>query len=142
MTITQNAANHVAAHGVHFRRHNGIRLQYALHGHLPYDHLAGIQPLCRAYRATSAVWDAFVQWFLPLVALRAKTGTKPGQLAALFKHYMRAYLAQPAEIAATAVEEVRRSISAGGTDWITDKHALANVMVSQAVGRAGDSVAR
>lgn len=130
MTITENAANHIAAHGQHFREHDGTRLQYALHGHLPYDHTASLQPLHEAYRATQALKDGFEAWFLPLLSLRIKTATQPGQLPALFKHYMRAHLAQPAEADEATLKAVQRAVSAGDTEWITNKQALANVMAA------------
>ncbi|MFF1909164.1 hypothetical protein [Kitasatospora sp. NPDC058218] len=131
MTITQNAANHIAAHGQRFREHSGTRLQYALHGHLPYDHTAGLQPLHEAYRATQAIKDGFEEWFLPLFSLRTKTATSPDQLPSLFKHYMRAHLAQPAEVNAAVFNAVQRAVGAGDTRWITNKQALANVMATR-----------
>ncbi|MGW2542179.1 hypothetical protein ACWC5I_15245 [Kitasatospora sp. NPDC001574] len=130
MTITENAANHIAAHGQHFREHGGTRLQYALHGHLPYDHTASLQPLHEAYRTTQVIKDGFEGWFLPVFSLRAKTGTRPDQLPALFKQYMRAHLAKPVALDVTAFEAVRRSVSAGDTEWITNKQALASVMAA------------
>ncbi|WP_327073975.1 hypothetical protein OG196_24395 [Kitasatospora purpeofusca] len=130
MTITENAANHIAAHGQHFREHDGTRLQYALHGHLPYDHTASLQPLHEAYRASQAVKDGFEAWFLPLFSLRIKAVTRPDQLPALFKQYMRAHMATLAEVDGAAFEAVQDAVSAGNTEWITDKQALANVMAN------------
>lgn len=132
MTITENAANHIAAHGQHFREHGGTRLQYALHGHLPYDHMASLQPLHEAYRATQEVKDGFEAWFLPLFSLRTKTVTRPDQLPAIFKQYMRAHLARPAEANEAVFEAVQRSVSAGDAEWITNKQALASVMAARA----------
>ncbi|MER6397520.1 hypothetical protein ACFVYP_00455 [Kitasatospora sp. NPDC058201] len=128
MTITENAANHIAAHGQHFREHGGTRLQYALHGHLPYDDTASLQPLHEAYRATQEVKDGFEQWFLPVFSLKAKTATRPDQLPVLFKHYMRAHLARPAEANEAVLKAVQHAVAAGDTDWITSKQTLANVM--------------
>ncbi|MEV7024356.1 hypothetical protein [Kitasatospora sp. NPDC093558] len=130
MTITENAANHIAAHGQHFRQHDGTRLQYALHGHLPYDHTASLQPVHEAYRATQEVKDGFEAWFLPLVSLRTKTVTRPDQLPALFTHYMRAHMARLAEVDGAALQAVKHAVSVGNTEWITDKQALANVMAN------------
>ncbi|MGK4581628.1 hypothetical protein [Kitasatospora sp. HPMI-4] len=130
MTITENAANHVAAHGQHFRQHDGTRLQYALHGHLPYDHMASLQPLHEAYRVTQEVKDGFEAWFLPLFSLRTKAVTGPEQLPALFKQYMRAHLAKPAAADGAAFEAVQNSVSTGDTEWIASKQALANVMAA------------
>ncbi|WP_051816679.1 hypothetical protein [Kitasatospora sp. NRRL B-11411] len=128
MTITENAANHIAAHGQHFREHDGTRLQYALHGHLPYDHVASLQPLHEAYRATQVLKDDFEQWFLPLFSLKTKSATRSDQLPAVFKHYMRAHLARPARADEAVIEAVRCSVAVGDTEWITDRRALANVM--------------
>ncbi|MFE7591926.1 hypothetical protein ACFU6K_21210 [Kitasatospora sp. NPDC057512] len=132
MTITQNAANHIAAHGRHFRQHDGTRLQYALHGHLPYDHMASLQPLYEAYRTTRALREGFESWFLPLFSLRARTVTRPDQLPALFKHYMRAYLAQPVDVDEAIIKAVRRSVETGDTEWITRRPALASAMATGA----------
>ncbi|MFE7559041.1 hypothetical protein [Kitasatospora sp. NPDC057500] len=128
MTITQNAANHIVAHGQHFRAYDGIRLQYTLHGHLPYDHTASLQPLLEAYQTTQAITDGFEQWFLPLLSLKAKTTTRSDQLPALFKHYMRAHLARPAEANEAVLKAVQHAVAAGDTDWITSKQTLANVI--------------
>ncbi|MFJ3787526.1 hypothetical protein [Kitasatospora sp. NPDC090091] len=131
MTITQNAASHIAAHGQHFREHGGTRLQYALHGHLPYDHTASLQPLHEAYRATQATVDGFEQWFLPLLALKTKTATRPDQLPALLKHYMRAHLTRPGAADEAVLEAVRHSVSVGDPEWVTNKQALANVIAAR-----------
>lgn len=131
MTITQNAVNHIAAHGQHFREHDGIRVKYALHGHLPLDDLTSLEHVHAAYRVTQAIKDDFEQWFLPLFSLRQKTATKPAQLVAIFKHYMRAYLAQPAEVNEAVMSDVRHWVSIGDTDWITNKQSLANVMAAR-----------
>ncbi|WP_406113053.1 hypothetical protein [Kitasatospora purpeofusca] len=128
MTITQNAANHIAAHGQHFRSYDGIRLQYALHGHLPYDRTADLQPLHEAYRATRETKDGFERWFLPVCSLNAKTITRPEQLPALFRHYMRACLACPTEADRAFLRTVRHSVSVGDTTWITNRRALAAVV--------------
>ncbi|MCG6492798.1 hypothetical protein [Kitasatospora sp. A2-31] len=132
MTVTENAANHIAAHGRYFREHDGIRLQYALHGHLPYDHTATLQPLHDAYRATRATRDGFEQWFLPLFSLRAKTVTRADQLPALLKHYMRANLTRPATADEAVIEVVRHSVSVGDPEWVTIKQPLANVIAARA----------
>ncbi|MFI5529748.1 hypothetical protein ACIA8O_14530 [Kitasatospora sp. NPDC051853] len=132
MTITENAANHIAAHGQHFREQDGTRLQYALHGHLPYDHMASLQPLYEAYRTTQEIEDDFEAWFLPVFSLRTRTATSPGQLPALFKHYMRARLADPVTADAAVLEAVQHAVSTGDTEWITNKRALAAVLAARA----------
>ncbi|RPE36211.1 hypothetical protein EDD38_4580 [Kitasatospora cineracea] len=135
MTVTENAARHIAAHGRPFREHEGTRLRYALHGRLPYGPSAGLKPLYEAYRATPGAKDGFHEWFLPLFSLRVKSATRPEQLPALFKYYMRARLARPATVDAAVLESVRRSVRAGRTGWITDRRTLATVMAARATGR-------
>ncbi|MDH6123191.1 hypothetical protein [Kitasatospora sp. GP82] len=130
MTITQNAANHIAAHGQHFREHFGTRLQYALHGHLPYDHTADLRAVYEAYKASPGAKMAFETWFLPLISLKEKTATRPQQLPALFKHYMRAHMVQPAEADEAVINAIRRAVASGDTGWIMNKPELANVMAA------------
>ncbi|MFI6443262.1 hypothetical protein [Kitasatospora sp. NPDC050543] len=140
MTITQNAANHIAAHGQHFREHLGTRLQYALYGHLPYDRTADLRPMYETYKARTWTRAAFETWFLPLFSLKEKSGIRAEQLPALFKHFMRAHMARPAEPEAAVVDAVRLAIRNGNTDWITSKPRLATVMAATgAVERVGHS---
>ncbi|PJN24941.1 hypothetical protein [Kitasatospora sp. CB02891] len=131
MTITQNAANHIAAHGQHFRKHGGTRLQYALHGHVPYGHVASLQPLYEAHRATQALKDGFEQWFLPLISLRARTRTRPDQLPAHFKYFMRANLTRPIEVDEAVLAAVQHAVASGDTDWITSKRMMATMMAAR-----------
>ncbi|MFE7588026.1 hypothetical protein ACFU6K_01405 [Kitasatospora sp. NPDC057512] len=130
MTITQNAANHIAAHGQHFREHDGTRLQYALHGHLPYDGIADLQVVYEAYKTSAGTRVAFETWFLPLVCLKEKTATRPQQLPALFKHYMRARTVQPAEADESIISVIRHAVASGNTGWIMNKPDLANMIVA------------
>ncbi|MEV0535584.1 hypothetical protein [Kitasatospora sp. NPDC050463] len=131
MTITQNAANHVAAHGQHFREHLGTRLQYALHGHLPYDHTADLRTVYEAYKASPGTKTAFETWFLPLISLKEKTATRPQQLPALFKHYMRAHMVQPAEADEAIINAIRHAVASGDAGWIMNKPELATVMATR-----------
>ena len=128
MTLTQNAANHIAAPGQHFREHLGTRLTYALHGHLPYEHLAALQAVYDNYNADAATRTTFETWFLPLFSLKNKSGTRPEQLPALFKHFIRARLARPSEPEAAVTQAVRLAVAAGGTDWIANKINVATVL--------------
>ncbi|BAJ26893.1 MULTISPECIES: hypothetical protein [Kitasatospora] len=131
MTVTPNAVNHIAAHGRYFREHDGTRLRYALHGHLPYGDLADLHPLHEAYRAAPEAKDDFAQWFLPLFALTASSGTRSGRLPGLFTYYMRARLARPDPVDATVLEAVRCSVRAGRTDWVMVGRVLAVVMAGR-----------
>lgn len=128
MTITQNAANHIAAHGQHFREHRGTRLQYALHGQLPYDRTTDLRTVYEAYRATDATQRMFETWFLPLFSLKEKSGTHPEQLPQLFKYFMRAHMSRPSTPDPDAMACVQQAIAEGRTDWITNRRLLSTVM--------------
>lgn len=128
MTITQNAANHIAAHGRHFREHHGTRLKYALHGHLPYDHTADLLAVYKAYRATAATQRTFETWFLPLFSLKEKSGTCPEQLPQLFKHFMRAHMARPSTPDPADIAGIQQAVAEGHTGWIASRRLLATVM--------------
>ncbi|MFI1740854.1 hypothetical protein [Streptomyces sioyaensis] len=140
MTITQNAANHIAAHGQHFREHHGTRLKYALHGRLPYDHTADLQTVYEAYRATATTRQTFETWFLPLFSLKEKTGTRPEQLPQLFKHFMRAHMARPSDLAPAEIAAVRQAVAQGRTEWITSKRLLATVLATPGWRTLAESV--
>ncbi|MER0481018.1 hypothetical protein ABR737_22225 [Streptomyces sp. Edi2] len=130
MTIAQNAANHIAAHGQHFREHRGTRLKYALHGHLPYDRTAGLQTVYRAYRATAATQRTFETWFLQLFSLKEKSRTHADQLAPLFKHFVRAHMARLSGPDPARVTALRQAVSAGRTGWITSRPLLATALAT------------
>ena len=142
MTIPQNAANPIPAHGQHFRRYRGTRLQYALHGHLPYAHMAELRTVYEAYRATDALQRTFETWFLPLFSLKERGGTHPEQLPQLFKHFMRAHMARPGEPAPSEIDAVRQAVAEGRTYWITSKRGLATAMAaaSQSVCCGGSAM--
>ncbi|GIH73096.1 hypothetical protein [Sphaerimonospora thailandensis] len=131
MTITQNAANHIAAHGQHFREHLGVRLQYALHGHLPYDQTTALNAAYARCGATATMREMFETWFLPLYSLRSKNRTDPRQLPPLFKHFRRAAMAMLATPDMRTIQAVRQAVFDGNTDWITSKPRLAAVMAAQ-----------
>ncbi|MEV5086326.1 hypothetical protein AB0K74_49385 [Streptomyces sp. NPDC056159] len=95
MLLTQNAAANIAAYGQPFLNHDGARLLYGLHGHLPYDGLSGIAADYRRYRFHPALQRAFETWFLPLYSWHAKSSIAAGQLPNLLKHFHRASLATP-----------------------------------------------
>ncbi|MFC5724788.1 hypothetical protein ACFP1Z_32035 [Streptomyces gamaensis] len=131
ITITQNAASHIAAHGQHFRAHRGVKLQYALHGHLPYDQAGSLGATYDAFRATELMRERFETWFLPLFSLKAKGRTEPEQLPALFKYFRRAALALPSTPDIGTIHAVRQAVLVGNTEWITSKPRLAAVMATQ-----------
>ncbi|NDL60229.1 hypothetical protein [Phytoactinopolyspora mesophila] len=130
MTITQNAANHIAAHGQHFRKYRETRLKYALHGHLPYDYTAILQPVYAAYRATAATRRTFETWFLPLFSLKEKGGTRPGLLPQLFKHFMRAYMSRPSHADPFELASIHEAVAVGETDWLTRRRLLGTVLAA------------
>lgn len=82
MVLTPNAAANVAAYGQPYLRHDGTRLLYGLHGHIPYDALPDLADAYQRYRFTPAVRAMFEMWFLPLPCsarsrLPAADGVRP-----------------------------------------------------------------
>lgn len=129
MLTTENAANHIAAYGRLFREHDGTRLQYAIHGHAPYDELAAtLRTTYEIYRASPTARTAFETWFLPLVTLKEKTGVPSVQLPALFKHFIRTYLANPASVEED-VQGLRTAIMEGDPAWVMSKNYLATALL-------------
>lgn len=57
-----------------FIDHGGLRLLYALHGHVPYERVADLHDRDEAYPLAAETRPAFETWFLPLFALREKNG--------------------------------------------------------------------
>ena len=125
MTITQNAVANIAAYGQLFSDHAGMRVLYALHGHVPYQYIPDLRRTAQAYGLSSDAMDLFSEWFLPLFSLKEKSGVKADQLPALLKYFSRTILARSQESDQEAFEKIRRSIREGNTDWITRKTALA-----------------
>lgn len=124
MTTTANAAANIAAYGQHFTDHGGLRLLYALHGHVPYERVADLHDIYEAYHLAPETRTAFEMWFLPLFALREKNGIRADQLPALLTYFRRAILARPAKSDDT-IADLRRSIREGDADWTGRKAALA-----------------
>lgn len=124
MLLTDNALANVAAYGQPFLQHDGVRLRYGLHGHVPYDALSGLAGAYERYRFTPAVRTAFETWFLPLYSWHAKGGIPASQLPELLKHFHRARLAAP-EPSGETVQRLRDGVRAGFTDWLTRKADLA-----------------
>ncbi|MEO3978093.1 hypothetical protein [Streptomyces sp. CAU 1734] len=128
MTVTENAAANVAAYGAPFRRHNGTRLRYALHGHIPYDDTAALQRLCEVHRVSPALKELFLTWFLPLCSLHLRAGITPAQLPALLKFWRRVHLARPDTPGSDVPAELRRSVAAGDMRWVMDLRTLSRVI--------------
>lgn len=121
MTTTANAAANIAAYGRHFRRYQGCRLRYALHGHLPYQQLSDLHTAYAAHHLDAAARALFETWFLPLVALKEKSGVPADQLPALLKHFHRSRLRGPSERAEVVLAGLRGRIRVGDTDWISSR---------------------
>ncbi|MFG2885712.1 hypothetical protein ACGFYV_26045 [Streptomyces sp. NPDC048297] len=128
MTLTENAAANVAAYGTPFRRHNGTRLRYALHGRIPYDDTAALQRLCQVHRVSPAQREQFLAWFLPLCSLHLRAGIPPAQLPALLKFWRRAHLARPDTPGSDIPAELRRRITAGDVRWVMDVRTLSRAI--------------
>ncbi|MER7048958.1 hypothetical protein [Streptomyces jumonjinensis] len=128
MTVTENAAANVAAYGAPFRRHNGTRLRYALHGRIPYDDTAALQRLCEVHHVSPALRELFLSWFLPLCSLHIRAGITPAQLPALLKFWRRAHLARPDTPGRDVLAELRRSVAAGDMRWVMDIRTLSQAI--------------
>ncbi|GAA3487620.1 hypothetical protein [Streptomyces cremeus] len=77
MTVTENAAAHVAAYGTLFRHHGDTRMRYLLHGRVPYE--ATAQDRLYDLHQAHAVRELFTGWYLPLrFCLERGTVSAPG----------------------------------------------------------------
>jgi hypothetical protein len=125
MTITENAAANIAAYAQHFAGHGELRLRYALHGHVPYQHFPDLRSAGQAHGLDSDGMDLFTEWFLPLFSLREKRGVQADQLPALLKYFRRTLLTMSAEPGPDILEDTRQSIREGDTGWIMRRPTLA-----------------
>ncbi|MFB7211045.1 hypothetical protein [Streptomyces sp. NPDC056255] len=128
MTVTENAAANVAAYGALFRRHNGTRLRYALHGRIPYDDTATLQRMCEVHRVSPALRELFLAWFLPLCSLHIRAGITEAQLPGLLKFWRRAHLARPDTPGSDVLAELRRRVAAGDMRWVMDARTLSRAI--------------
>nr|WP_168723232.1 hypothetical protein [Streptomyces sp. SAT1]ANO42827.1 hypothetical protein A8713_036920 [Streptomyces sp. SAT1] len=124
MTVTENAAANVAAYGALYRRHDGTRLRYALHGRIPYDDTAALQQWCAVHRVSPQQRELFLAWFLPLCSLHTRAGIAAAQLPGLLKFWRRAHLARPNAPGSDALAELRRRVAAGDMRWVMDVRTL------------------
>ncbi|MGH3826644.1 MAG: hypothetical protein ACRDQX_05650 [Pseudonocardiaceae bacterium] len=124
MTTTANAAANIAAYGQHFTTYGGARVRYALHGYVPYEHVANLNETYETLGLSPEAQTVFETWFLPLYALKEKNGIRSDQLPALLTHFHRSRLASVVEPDQDAVADLRQSIRQGATDWIGSKTAL------------------
>lgn len=129
MTVTENAAANVAAYGAMFRRHNGTRLRYALHGRIPYDDTAALQRMCEVHRVSPALRERFLAWFLPLCSLHIRSGISPAQLPGLLKFWRRAHLTRPDTLGSDALADLRRRVAAGDMRWVMDVRTLSRAIL-------------
>lgn len=128
MTVTENAAANVAAYGAPFRRHNGTRLRYALHGRIPYDDTEALQRLCEVHRVSPALRELFLAWFLPLCSLHIRAGITAAQLPSLLKFWRRAHLSRPNTFGSDVLAELRRYVAAGDMRWVMDVRTLSQAI--------------
>ena len=124
MTITQNAAANIAAYGQYFAEHEALRLRYALHGHVPYQHAPDLHDTSQAHGLGPNATGLFTEWFLPLFSLREKMDVQADQLPALLKYFGRAFFTKSSEPGQDILEDIRQSIREGDTDWIMRRTAL------------------
>ncbi|MEJ8653597.1 hypothetical protein WKI65_37535 [Streptomyces sp. MS1.AVA.3] len=133
MTITQNAAAHVAAYGAPVRRWGGMQLRYALHGRIPYGATA-LRRLYEAHRVTPQLQTLFTEWYLPLCAWRERAGITPARLPALLKFLRRVDLARPETPSEEVLAELRRTAQDGDRRWVMDARVLAHALAHRAEG--------
>ncbi|UQA91459.1 hypothetical protein [Streptomyces halobius] len=131
MTITQNAAAHVAAYGAPVRRRGGMQLRYALHGRIPYDGPL-LRRLYEAHRVTPWLQKQFTEWHLPLCAWRERAGITAARLPSLLKFLRRAALARPDTPADEVLAELGHSVKAGDRRWVMDARAVAHALAHRA----------
>ncbi|MER5302147.1 hypothetical protein ABT039_22190 [Streptomyces lasiicapitis] len=124
MTVTENAAANVAAHGAPFRRHGAARLRYLLHGRIPYE-AAAQERLYEVHRADPEVRELFTTWYLPLCAARERAGIHTARLPSLLKFLRRAHLARPATPPGDVLAELRGDAAVGDMRWVMNARALA-----------------
>lgn len=128
MTITQNAAANVGAYGQYFAEHEELLLSYALHGHVPYQHVPDLLRTSQAHDLGPDAMGLFTGWFLPLFSLREKNDVQADQLPAILKYFRRTLLAKSSEQCQDTIEDIRQSITEGDTGWIMRRTALATAM--------------
>jgi hypothetical protein len=139
MTLTENAAANIAAYGALFRRHNGTRLRYALHGRIPYDDTAALQRLCEVHRVSPALRELFLAWFLPLCSLHIRAGITAAQLAGLLKFWRRAHLARPDTPDSDVLAELRHRVAAGDMRWVMDVRTLSRAIPEYPITHHGSA---
>lgn len=126
MTTTASAVANIAAYGQAFTEHEGLRLLYALHGHLPYGQRQPWPPTSAIPGHDQALFEG---WFLPLMALKHKSGVPANQLPAMHTYFRRTVAARArGEADQNLVHAVRHQIVTGETGWIGNKNALATAI--------------
>ncbi|CAL9676158.1 hypothetical protein [Streptomyces sp. enrichment culture] len=128
MTVTENAAANIAAYGAPFRRHDGTRLRYALHGRIPYDDTASLQRMCEVHRVSPVQRELYLAWFLPVCSLHIRAGITAAQLPALLKFWRRAHLARPDTPRSDGLAELRRRVASGDMRWVMDVTTLSRAI--------------
>ncbi|MFI5809312.1 hypothetical protein [Streptomyces sp. NPDC051561] len=123
MTVTENAAAHVAAYGAPFRRYGATKLRYALHGKVDFEAAAGGR-LYEVHQA-QALRDVFTNWYLPLCAARERSGVSMARLPALLKFLRRAHLARPPAPEGDLLADLRHRVAAGDMRWVMEARLLA-----------------
>ena len=123
MTATPKAIANIAAHGLLFREHEGIRLRYGPHGRVPAPavHLTDVDPADHQR-------ILFRRWFLPLTVLGRTTDLSSSQIPAIFTYFRKAWLLREQKTAGYTLRNVRKAIRTGDHQWIMRKHVLASLL--------------
>lgn len=131
LLLTPNAAVNIQAYGHPFRRDEPIRLLYGLHGRIPTLNVEQTRVLGEQVEARRSTVERFLQWFLPLLALKHVQGIKETQLPPLLRYFKKTlWSSQTVKHRAANIERVREAVAAGQPEWITDKALLASVLRS------------
>ncbi len=136
MLTTENAAANIAAYGQSFRQHKALRLLYALHGRISYDHMSDLRKSYLTRIVGTSALTTFENWFLPLAALNRKTGIPPVQLLPLLKHFRKADLASQTVSRLPERERLREKVERGDINWVERKEWLALALNYAQVGYA------
>ncbi|MGH9644913.1 MAG: hypothetical protein ACRD3Q_21125, partial [Terriglobales bacterium] len=114
LLLTPNAAVNIQAYGHPFRRDETIRLLYGLHGHIPTLNIEQVHILSEQVGARRSTVERFLQWFLPLLALKHVRGLRGTQLPPLLRYFKKTlWSSQTVKHRAANIERVREAVAAG-----------------------------
>lgn len=127
MLITAKVAQQIGAYGVAFRNHEGTKLEYGVHGYVPFTNATAKEG--EFEHTPSQLDDDFTYWYLNLVALTSIHPLPDNQIGPRRVFFDR--IARRSIMGPTSDDEYKRNqqqiqsqIIAGNTSWIADKGLL------------------